>query len=596
MSAPDTGPACRRSVTPVDRARSCPDRVRSGPRQWGHGRPPRDRQHPRRARLVPVPRRRGPGHLRREGQEPAQPAVELLRAARHAARAHPPDGADGRPRRVDRRQERGRGVLPRVQPHQAAQAALQHPAEGRQVVPVPRGHARRGVAAGDGDARQKRKGVRYFGPFAHAYAIRETLDLLLRTFPIRTCTNTSSTGTTGSAGRASTRTSRSARRRASATSTTTSTTELVQELLDFLDGEHDAVIERLEQRMREAADELEFERAARRARPARQRAQGHRAPADGRRPRGGLRPHRARRGRARSERAGVLRAQGPGRRRKGLIVDKVEDVETPALVARVVEQLYADAPTRRRAQGDPRPGRARRPRALRGVPRAEPRLEGAHPRAAARRQARAARRPRCSTRARRSQRHKLQRASDHNARARALVALQEALDLPEAPLRIECFDISNLQGTEIVASMVVMEDGSPKRSDYRRFKVRDARRPGRLRVDGRGAHPPLPQLPPRARRRRARRASGSRTRRTCSLIDGGKGQLDVAVRVLEELGLEDICVASLAKRFEEVYLPGPSPSRCASRATPRRSTCCSRCATRRTASRSRTTASCAARR
>ena len=68
-------------------------------------------------------------------------------------------------------------------------------------------------------------------------------------------------------------------------------------------------------------------------------------------------------------------------------------------------------------------------------------------------------------------RHKLRRASDHNARARTLLALQEALDLPEAPLRIECFDISNLQGTEIVASMVVMEDGLPKRSDYRRFKI-----------------------------------------------------------------------------------------------------------------------------
>src|SRR5262249_12763315 len=70
------------------------------------------------------------------------------------------------------------------------------------------------------------------------------------------------------------------------------------------------------------------------------------------------------------------------------------------------------------------------------------------------------------------QRHKLRRASDHNARARSLVALQEALDLPEAPLRIECFDISNLQGSEIVGSMVVMEDGLPKRADYRRFKVR----------------------------------------------------------------------------------------------------------------------------
>ena len=101
---------------------------------------------------------RGPGHLRREGEEPPQPAVELLRAAGDRCRAHLPDGADGRSRRVDRRQERGRGVLPRVQPHQAAQAALQHPPQGRQVVSVPRGHARRGVAAGDGDARPAPQG------------------------------------------------------------------------------------------------------------------------------------------------------------------------------------------------------------------------------------------------------------------------------------------------------------------------------------------------------------------------------------------------------------------------------------------------------
>ena len=101
---------------------------------------------------------------------------QMVQAARHG--------------RVDRGPQRGRGVLPRVQPHQAAPAALQHPAEGRQVLPVPRGHASARSGRGRWCMRgKKRKGVRYFGPFAHAYAIRETLDLLLRTFPIRTCTN-----------------------------------------------------------------------------------------------------------------------------------------------------------------------------------------------------------------------------------------------------------------------------------------------------------------------------------------------------------------------------------------------------------------------
>ena len=154
-------------------------------------------------------------------------------------------------------------------------------------------------------------------------------------------------------------------------------------------------------------------------------------------------------------------------------------------------------------------------------------------------------------------RHKLRRASDHNARARALVALQDALGLPEAPLRIECYDISNLQGTEIVASMVVMEDGLPKRSDYRRFKMKHQ--------DGQDDFASMEEvLTRRFRRYLQERDEGARTGKRFAyppnlvLIDGGKGQLSAAVRVLDELGLEDICIASLAKKFEEVYLPGQS--------------------------------------
>jgi excinuclease ABC subunit C len=154
-------------------------------------------------------------------------------------------------------------------------------------------------------------------------------------------------------------------------------------------------------------------------------------------------------------------------------------------------------------------------------------------------------------------RHKLKRASDHNARARALLALQEALHLPEAPLRIECFDVSNLQGTEIVASMVVMEDGLPKRSDYRRFKIRH--QPGQ--DDFASMEEALAR---RFRRYVNERDEGARAGKRFAyppnllLVDGGKGQLAVAVRVLEDLGLDDIAVASLAKRFEEVYVPGHS--------------------------------------
>ena len=130
----------------------------------GHGRPTRARQHPRRARLLPIPRRRGPGDLRREGQEPAEPAVELLRATGDVARTHLPDGAGGRSRGVDRLPERGRRVLPRVQPHQAPPAALQHPPQGRQVVPVPRGDPRRGMAPRHGHARAAPQGCSVLRP------------------------------------------------------------------------------------------------------------------------------------------------------------------------------------------------------------------------------------------------------------------------------------------------------------------------------------------------------------------------------------------------------------------------------------------------
>ena len=154
-------------------------------------------------------------------------------------------------------------------------------------------------------------------------------------------------------------------------------------------------------------------------------------------------------------------------------------------------------------------------------------------------------------------RHRLKRSSDHNARARALNALQDALDLPEAPLRIECYDMSHLQGTDYVGSMVVMEDGLPRPAEYRRFKVRN--------VPGNDDYAAMEEV----LTRRLQAYLGEKElpvadrKRHFSyppqllLVDGGKGQLNVAVRVLEELGLEDeIPVAALAKQFEEVYLPG----------------------------------------
>ena len=406
----------------------------------------------------------------------------------------------------------------------------------------------------------KRKGVRYFGPYAHAYAIRETLDLLLRTFPIRTCTKSKFD-----------RHHRLGRPCLYAhiekcvapcvdAVTPEAYQELVDELLAFLDGETAPVLDRLDKAMHEAADALEYERAARvrdqitSVRKAIERQQMV-APKE-------------------EDFDAIAIAEDPleaavqvflvrrGRvvGRRGLIVDKVEDLDTPALVGRLLEQLYGDSPA------DDVPREVLVPVAPDDVALYEAFLTKARgAKVTVRVPRRGAKRELLTTVTRNAEeaftRHRLRRASDHNARARALTALQEELALPEAPLRIECFDISNLQGTDIVGSMVVMEDGLAKRSDYRHFKVRAQ--------EGQDDFAAMEQvLTRRFRRYLEEREEGARRGKRFAyppnllLVDGGRGQLNVAVRVLEELGLEDLPVAALAKRFEEVYLPyRPEPVR-----------------------------------
>jgi excinuclease ABC subunit C len=156
-------------------------------------------------------------------------------------------------------------------------------------------------------------------------------------------------------------------------------------------------------------------------------------------------------------------------------------------------------------------------------------------------------------------RHRLRRAADHNSRAKALNELQDHLGLPVSPLRIECYDMSHIQGSDYVGSMVVLEDALPKKSEYRKFKVKG--------VAGNDDFAAMEEVLTRrltaylAERRRppAERQGKFQYPPQLLLVDGGKGQLGVAVRVLDELGLRDeIPVAALAKRFEEVYVPGKS--------------------------------------
>ncbi len=192
-------------------------------------------------------------------------------------------------------------------------------------------------------------------------------------------------------------------------------------------------------------------------------------------------------------------------------------------------------------------------------------------------------------------RHRLKRSGDHNARARALNALQEALDLPVAPLRIECYDMSHLQGTDYVGSMVVMEDGLPRPAEYRRFKIKtvdqndDFAAMGEVLTRRLTAYLVDRDKPVEDRRRRFAYPP------QLLLVDGGKGQLGVAERVVEQLGLvEQIPLAALGqavRRGVRAREPGPGPHPAAA---PRPSICCSRYATRPTASPSPTTGRCAA--
>jgi excinuclease ABC subunit C len=404
---------------------------------------------------------------------------------------------------------------------------------------------------------RKRKGVRYFGPYGHAYAIRETLDLLLRTFPLRTCSD-NKFGRHQRMGRPCLLFHIEKCSGPCVGEVDHETYDrLTQELLDFLDGDTDTVVRRLEDQMRAAADDLEYERAARvrdRLTSVRKAIERQQMVAERNEDLDVI-------GIAEDDLEAAVQVfyvrRGRVVGRKGFVVDKVEDLAPGQLLGDVLEGLYDDPPL-----GVPKtvlvPTEPDDPELyiewlslLRGS-----RVDVRVPRRGPKRELQAT-----VTRnaAEEFTRHRLRRASDHNARAKALNELQDSLGLPDAPLRIECYDMSHIQGTDYVGSMVVVEDGLPKKSDYRRFKVRS--------VPGNDDFAAMEEV----LTRRLTAYLAERDRPVSEkpgkfsyppqllLVDGGKGQLNVAVRVLEELGLdEEIPVASLAKRFEEVYLPGMS--------------------------------------
>jgi excinuclease ABC subunit C len=445
----------------------------------------------------------------------------------------------------------------------------------------------------------KRPGTRYFGPYAHAWAIRETVDLLLRVFPVRTC----SAGVFRRANQQGRPCLLGYIDKCSAPCVGRISPEdhraLAEDFCDFMAGDAAKFTRRLSQRMRDAAADLDFEQAAR------------------------LRDDIAALERA-TERNAVVLADGTDadifglvgdeleaavqvfhvrdgriRGQRGWVVEKVEDATDADLVERLLEQVYgaeeAADTTQRGATPDARavPREVLVPVLPTDVDQVQAWLSGLRgARVDVRVPLRGEKRELAETVRRNAEHalalHRTRRAGDLTTRSQALREIQEALDLPSAPLRIECYDVSHNQGTFQSASMVVFEDGLARKSEYRHFSIRGS--------EGEGARDDTEAMREVITRRfrrylRERSASGDvelglgagdadpdagddapavsgpvdpSTGRPVRfayppnlvVVDGGAPQVAAAAAALAELGIDDVALCGLAKRLEEVWLPG----------------------------------------
>ncbi|WP_082126591.1 excinuclease ABC subunit UvrC [Allosalinactinospora lopnorensis] len=440
----------------------------------------------------------------------------------------------------------------------------------------------------------KRKGVRYFGPYSHAWAIRETVDLLLRVFPVRTC----SAGVFRSARNSGRPCLLGYIDKCSAPCVARVDADehrrLAEDFASFMAGDTGRFIRRLEQSMREAAAEEEYERAAR----LRDDIQALRT--------------------ALEKQSVVLGAStdcdviafaedqleaaaqvfyvrgGRIRGQRGWVVDKVEDVDTGELVERFLAQTYGEVePENGTGAVIPREVLVSAPPADREAVIAWlGELRGGN--VDVRVPQRGDKKTLLETVRKNAEqalvRHRTQRAGDLTTRSRALGEIQEALGLEEAPLRIECFDVSNLMAEHVVASMVVFEDGLARKPEYRRFSIRGlsrgsseqndvasmhevinrrftryleaSRRHGELGRMGEDIHDDA-EDPAEARRAGSAAAQDEPPTAPAKfayppnlvVVDGGRPQARAAQQALDELGIDDVAVCGLAKRLEEVWLP-----------------------------------------
>jgi len=450
----------------------------------------------------------------------------------------------------------------------------------------------------------KRKGTRYFGPYAHAWAIRETVDLLLRVFPVRTCSN----GVFKRAGQIGRPCLLGYIDKCAAPCVgrvdADQHRKLAEEFCDFMAGKTDRYVKRLERDMREASSRLDYERAAR------------------------LRDDIQALTRAMEKNAVVLAdgtdadvfalaedeleaavqvfhvRDGRIRGQRGWVVEKVEDVTTADLVEHLLQQVYGEA------SGEAVPREVLVPVDPPLLTEVEDWLSGLRgSRVDVRVPQRGDKRSLMETVARNAGQaltlHKVHRAGDLTTRAKALQEIQEALDLPEAPLRIECYDVSHIQGSNIVASMVVFEDGLPRKGEYRRFTIKGVdgsddvasirevitRRFKRYLgeqdeelAEGASVDVVTGELQPppdRSSESDAGSSTGSKVGSSAGpsgevpvgidpdtgrpkrfayapqlvVVDGGAPQVAAAAAAMAELGIVDVALCGLAKRLEEVWIP-----------------------------------------
>ena len=405
---------------------------------------------------------------------------------------------------------------------------------------------------------KRRKGVRYFGPYVHPGAIRDTLELLLRTFPVRTCAASKfkqherlgrpcllfhiekcSGPCVGEVSAADYKVH-------------------VDGLMKFLDGDNNEIVASMEKQMIAASEATDYERAAK----IRDRLTAIHQVLEKQQMVGVQEDDIDVIGIAQDEITAAVQIffvrKGRVIGRNGFVLDKVEDVSPELLVDRILENVYGDEP----ALGIPKQVLVPvLPESHEAVEKwlSDVRTTQVSVRVPMRGDKRELQETVTINASRELARHRLKRSADQHSRTMALNDLQKLLNLAQFPLRIECYDMAHLHGTDYVGSMVVLEDGLPAKSEYRRFKIKDV--PGNddyaamrevlmrrlsaykkerdLPITERGSKPGKFAYPPQL-----------------ILVDGGKGQLGVAIDVVKELGLEDeIPVASLAKRLEEVFVP-----------------------------------------